>query len=61
MLTAEELYDQLANNGLENAPLVYPNYIYNGYYFNHLAHVIGWEMTDNEEVRLIINIKEGLS
>ena len=59
MLTAEELFNQLANNGLENAPLVYPNYGFQMPHL-HLAHVIGWEMTENEEVKLIIDIKEGL-
>jgi hypothetical protein len=57
-LTCRELFEQLDNAGLADAPLIYPNYIYQQA-AKHPAHVIGWNVK-NGEVSLQINIKEGL-
>lgn len=58
-MTAKELYEQLKKCGLENAPLIYPNWIYEQP-LKHYAHVIKWRELDNGEVLLSIDIKENM-
>lgn len=58
-MTAKELYEQLKKCGLENAPLVYPNWIYEQAP-RHNAHVVEWHELKNGEVFLGIDVKEDL-
>lgn len=59
-MTGLELLDQLEDNGCEMLELVYPNYIYQQPH-KHLAKVVGWRLTEDEKVELIIDVKEELT
>lgn len=55
-MTAKELFESLQKAGLENAELIYPNWIYQ-IPIKHVAHVISWHV-ERGEVFLDIDVKE---
>ena len=58
-MTGKELFESLKKAGLENAELIYPNWIYQ-IPTKHNAHVKNWRV-ENGEIFLEIDVKENLS